>query len=388
MSDAIDLSPTIDRARATWRTLEDAIARSSAGRAEARAALEQGRPVFAAAGLAGWFDSATVLLEQAAAGAALGGALGPIGAVVGGAVGAVVAALSQPAVGVATLRADCTLPDGSRTTVYNEPSGCLCFERWQPSTPAEEAAEYERWRTTDHPGFGYHLDRKRGLVSSTATDAELRAFWRSNRARTPIEREQIERECLPRYAERPETRAAAEQAFGGRWGDRWYWAEETLFGRRVGEIPRWVPVSQEVVTRWFLLAAGAGLGPVEVSRIGTLKDPRLGVARASQSLDELGTSARRAAIANACVLVLAASGGVVSAALGGLAKIEPLADRLGVSSLSDAEVRAAWVRLADPNVALLPEQTPARRSLPIVAAGVAAVALLIWLARRRRSRRG
>lgn len=382
MPDAIDLSPAIDTARASWRTLEDAIARASSGRAEARAALEQGRPVFAAAGLAGWFDSATVVLEQAAAGAALGGALGPIGAVVGGAVGAVVAALSQPAVGVATLHADCTLPDGTKTTVYNEQHACLCFERWAPATPAEEAAEFERWRTTDHPGFGLHLDRKRGLVSSSATEAELLAFWRANRARTPQDRKRIEADCLPRYAAKPETRAAAETTFGGRWGDRWYWPEETVFGRRVGEIPRWVPVSQEIVTRWFLLAAGAGLGPVEVSRIATLKDPRLGVARASQSLEELSERARRAAIANACVLVLAASGGVVSAALAGLARVEPLATRLGVSGLTDAEVRAAWVRLADPQVALLPETTAARRWLPIVGAGVVAAALLVWLRRR------
>lgn len=384
MTDAIDIGPAIEQARATWATLEGAIGRASEGRAQARAALEEGRPIFSALGASGWFDSSLVVLEAAAAGAAAGSALGPIGAVVGGAVGAVVAALSQPAVGVVTLRADCELPDGSRLEVVNDPNACLCYERFDPVSDDEV---FDRWYTISHPGYGYEYDRKRGACPRFGGDlVAARAWWYENRRID--QRARVVETCLPRYAATPALRAAAQVTFGGRWGDRWYWPDETLFGVEVGKIPAWVPVSQEVVTRWFLVAAGAGLGPVEVERIATLSDPRLGVARASDRLEALDATRRRSAIANAIVLVLARSGGVVSVALAGLTTIEARARALGVVDLDDRDVRAAWLRLADPRVALLPETTTTtRRALPWAIGGALALgALLLW--RRRRRGRG
>lgn len=389
MTDAIDIGPTVEQARASWRVLEGAIERADEGRAEARQALEEGRPIFATLGASGWFDSSLVVLEQAAAGAAAGFTFGgPVGAVLGGAVGAVIAALSQPAVGVVSLEAVCTLPDGTQAKVYNEPRGCLCFSSWRPATDDEATAAFDRWYTISHPGYGYEYDRKRGACPRFGGDlVATRAWWEANRRREPIERAQIINECLPKYSATPALRAAAQVAFGGRWGDRWYWPEEELFGVEVGKIPAWVPVSQEVVTRWFLVAAGAGLGPVEVGRVAALTDPRLGVARASDRLEDLDATARRAALANACVLVLARSGGVVPVALAGLRVVEERARALGVADLGDRDIREAWLRLADPRVALLPEATTTtRRALPWAIGGALALGALLWWRRRRRGR--
>lgn len=387
MSDEINIGPALDAARATWAQLEGGVELAQKGRAEARAALEQGRPIFEAAGVAGWFDSSMVVLESAAAGAAAGSVVGPIGAVIGGAVGAVVAALNQPAVGYVTLRAQCTLADGSRVEVVNDPLACLCYERWAPLSPAEADAEFSRWYTIDRYGYGRRWDQKQGDAPSFGDEATARRWWSEHRRSDEGQRQTIIEQCLPRYSDSPSKRAAAQVTFGGRWGDRWYWNTDRLFGMQVAEIPAWVPVSQENVTRWFLIAAAAGLGPVDVERIAKLSDPRLGVARASQSLDELSNAGRRAAVANAAVLVLAQSGTVVAAALAGLAEVEATAARLRVGELDDLAIRDAWLRLADRNVALKPEAS-AKRNLMWGAAAVAVVALIVWrMNRGRRNRR-
>ena len=399
MSETLDYRPALEAASEAEASIAAAFALVDEGRQRAREAMQAGAPVFAAIGGEAWYDSAIVLAEAAASGAALGATFGPVGAVLGGFVGAVAGALSQPGVGVATYRGECTLPDGTKVETVNELNDCLCYKRTPAVKLKAEQAQTEFltwWNGTKRRicggssgceniyVSGYPYDHKVGIAPKLDTEAQALAWWSQNRRSDIATRTAIVRDCLPRYAGSAQGRAAAEGLFDGRFGDRWYWGDETLFGYSVRQIPVFVPVSESLVTRWLLLAASIGLRPADVDRVSSIGDPRIGVASSSETIESLDAEKRRAVIANSIVIVLARSGGVVTVAEEGLRLVDASAGRLGVS-VSDADVAAAWRRLSTPGVGFA--AAPSRFSWWWIVGG-AALLVVLSRATTRRARRG